>query len=70
MTRYFKGWDGRLGNGRAVDEWERDTDLKYVIQSGPLKDLGLAWRNAVYRTSEGRDVDENRVILSYSLALF
>jgi hypothetical protein len=70
MIRYFKGWDGRLGNGRAVDEWERDTDLKYVIQSGPLKDLGLAWRNAVYRTSEGRDVDENRVILSYSLALF
>ncbi|CAD5109155.1 OprD family porin [Zestomonas carbonaria] len=70
MARYFKGWDGRLGGGQAVDEWERDTDIRYVVQSGPLKNLGLTWRNAVYRTSEGRDVDENRLILSYSLPLF
>ncbi len=70
MTRYFKAGDGELGDGRPVHGWERDTDLRYVVQSGPLKDLGLTWRNAVYRTSVGRGVDENRVILSYSLALF
>ncbi|GAC1032209.1 OprD family porin [Pseudomonas sp. No.21] len=70
MTRYFKAGDGELGDGRSVHGWERDTDLRYVVQSGPLKDLGLTWRNAVYRTSVGRGVDENRVILSYSLALF
>lgn len=30
-------------------EWERDTDLGYVIQSGPLKNINVLWRNAALR---------------------
>uniref|UniRef100_UPI00352B269D OprD family outer membrane porin n=1 Tax=Salmonella sp. E393-2 TaxID=3240324 RepID=UPI00352B269D len=36
MTRYVQGRDIDRGAGRADDsEWERNTDLSYVIQSGP-----------------------------------
>ncbi|MDA8486663.1 OprD family porin, partial [Pseudomonas resinovorans] len=52
-------------------EWERDTDIAYVVQSGPLKNLGLKWRNATVRTTHfGNDLDENRLILSYTLPLW
>ncbi|MFJ7110213.1 OprD family porin [Pseudomonas sp. NPDC098740] len=52
-------------------EWERDISVAYVIQEGPLKNLGIAWRNAMWRTDMVgvRDQDENRLIVSYSLPL-
>lgn len=55
------------GEGR---EWERDTDLGYTFQGGPLKNLGILWRNAALRSSYLRDIDENRLIVSYTLPLF
>ncbi|VVO27092.1 OprD family porin [Pseudomonas fluorescens] len=57
---------------RTEKEWERDLRLAYVVQSGPLQGLGLAWMNASLRSSlaSQRNIDENRVILSYALALF
>ena len=71
MTRYLSGDNvhvqGRSEEGR---EWERDTDLAYVVQSGSLKGLVLKWRNAASRSNFGNDIDENRLILSYSLPLF
>jgi len=70
MTRYFNGRDAALANGEEGREWERNVDIQYVLQSGPLKDLGLRWRNATYRSSFSRDVDENRLYLTYSIALF
>ncbi|ELS25537.1 Tricarboxylate porin OpdH [Metapseudomonas furukawaii] len=72
MTRYLSGDGVELGAGREDGkEWERDTDIAYVIQSGPLKNLGLKWRNATVRTSHfGSDLDENRLILSYTLPLW
>ncbi|WP_434456211.1 OprD family porin [Stutzerimonas urumqiensis] len=71
MTRYVKGEDfGANGNG---EEWERDTDIAYVIQGGPLKNLGIKWRNGSYRgeTAAGadREIDQNRLIVSYTLPL-
>ncbi|WP_421681784.1 OprD family porin [Stutzerimonas urumqiensis] len=71
MTRYVKGEDfGADGNG---EEWERDTDIAYVIQGGPLKNLGIKWRNGTYRGENAagadRDVDQNRLIVSYTLPL-
>ncbi|ROL68789.1 porin [Pseudomonas chlororaphis] len=69
MTRYLRGDDIQTSNGRG-HEWERDTDLAYVIQSGSLQGLGLRWRNAIYRTSYASDMDENRVILSYTLKIW
>ncbi|MDF0732763.1 OprD family porin [Pseudomonas entomophila] len=73
MTRYLYGSDidtllpGGSGNGR---ERERDMDLGYVIQSGPLKNLGIKWRNAALRSNFDRAIDENRLIVSYSLPLW
>ena len=55
------------GEGR---EWERDTDLGYTIQSGPLKNVNVLWRNAALRSNYQRDIDENRLIVSYTLPLF
>jgi len=45
--------------------------LDYVVQSGPLKGLGIAWANASLRSdvASQRDIDENRLILLYSISL-
>jgi len=60
---------GELANGAS--EWERDLSLAYVVQEGPLKNLGLAWKNAMWRTDlpSTRSQDENRLIVSYSIPL-
>ncbi|KAB0497677.1 OprD family porin [Pseudomonas vancouverensis] len=60
---------GEAANGAS--EWERDLSVAYVVQEGPLKNLGLAWKNATWRTDlpNTRSQDENRVILSYSIPL-
>ncbi|WP_134412236.1 OprD family outer membrane porin, partial [Pseudomonas aeruginosa] len=71
MTRYVQGRDIDRGAGRADDsEWERNTDLSYVIQSGPLKSVALKWRNITYRSRYGADLDENRFIVNYTLKLW
>jgi outer membrane porin, OprD family. len=71
MNRYISGDNARIngvdGHGQ---EWERNTDIKYVIQSGPLKDVAVRVRNATYRSSFARDADETRLYLSYSLAIW
>ncbi|MDH4559098.1 OprD family porin [Pseudomonas sp. BN417] len=72
MTRYLSGDSIDLGTNQPEGkEWERNTDIAYVFQSGPLKDLGVKWRNATVRTRHfGNDLDDNRLILSYSLPLW
>ncbi|MNF19482.1 Porin-like protein NicP precursor [compost metagenome] len=50
--------------------WERNTDITYVVQSGPLKNVGIKWRNASTRSNIGSDLDENRFIVSYTLPLW
>ncbi|RON63115.1 OprD family porin [Pseudomonas fluorescens] len=72
MTRYLFGDGIELGAGKPDGkELERDTDIAYVLQSGPLKNLGIKWRNATVRsTNFGSDIDENRLILSYTLPLW
>lgn len=50
-------------------EWERDLDLEYVFQSGPLEGLSLRWRNAIRRANFTRDVNEDRLMIGYVLAL-
>ena len=71
MTRYVKGDQVNLGAAPGDGkEWERNTDIGYVIQSGALKNVGIKWRNASYRSSFASDIDENRLIVSYSLPLW
>lgn len=71
MTRYLSGdnVDREAGAGEGKT-WERNTDLAYVFQSGPLKNLGLKLRNATTRSNFQNDLDENRVIISYSVPLW
>ncbi len=71
MTRYLLG-DGVEVASRAEEgkEWERDTDVAYLVQGGPLKNFGIKWRNATVRSNFGPDIDENRLILSYTLPLW
>lgn len=69
MTRYVSGDHVELGNGSNGKEWERNMVIGYVLQSGPLKNLGFTWRNATMRSNFVRDVDENRLIVSYTLPL-
>ncbi|WP_394374891.1 OprD family porin [Stutzerimonas frequens] len=71
MTRYVSGDNVDRGAGASEGKtWERNTDLAYVFQSGPLKNLGLRLRNATTRSNFGSDLDENRFIVSYSLPLW
>ena len=66
---YMKG-DNIKSAGSDLKEWERDLTISYVVQQGAAKGLGFAWRNASLRseTSTG-DVDQNRLIVSYSIPL-
>ncbi|WP_439889365.1 OprD family porin [Pseudomonas sp. MBLB4123] len=72
MTRYVDGRNVRTATTGNGEEWERDTDLAYVVQSGSLKGLSLRWRNLSFRSGNGltTDIDENRLILGYTLALW
>ena len=63
------GFDGT--RGRDGKEWERDFDVSYTIQEGTFKNLALRWRNAMVRSNASiGDLDENRLIVSYTLPLF
>lgn len=56
--------------GASGKEWERDVDISYIIQEGPLKNLGVRWRNAMVRSNATiGDLDENRLIVSYTIPL-
>lgn len=70
-TRYAQGDQARVigfdGEGR---EWERDLDIAYVIQGGPLKGVSVRWRNAQNKGNYYNDTNENRFILGYTLALW
>lgn len=70
MTRYLTGDNIDRGAGLSEGrEWERNTELMYVFQEGALKNLGVRWRNATVRDNYTRNVDENRLIVSYTLPL-
>ncbi|MNR50751.1 Porin-like protein NicP precursor [compost metagenome] len=72
MTRYVNGSHIETASVNGGKEWERDTDIAYVVQSGPLKNVSVRLRNATFRSSSGltTDIDENRLIVSYTLALW
>ena len=55
-------------SGGDGEEWERTTDLSYVIQSGALKNVSLRWRNATMRSNFADAADENRIIVGYTIA--
>ena len=70
MTRYISGDNVQRAAPGAGKEWERNTDIAYVVQDGKLKGVGVKWRNASVRSNFGNDLDENRLIVSYTVALW
>ncbi|MHC5348543.1 OprD family porin [Metapseudomonas furukawaii] len=86
MTRYLRGSDidnsrvdpngayayyAHLGDGGK--HWERDVELKYVVQDGPAKDLSIAFQQTIHRANSAQadgDVDQVRIITQYPLDLF
>ena len=74
MTRYVRGTDANVTGTSNGKEWERDVDIKYVLQSGPAKDLSFRVRQATYRSSDGTyydspSIDELRLIVEYPLSI-
>ncbi|KAF1024438.1 MAG: Porin D [Pseudomonas sp.] len=72
MTRYVTGSGADNGVTNNAKEWERDIEAKYVIQSGPAKNLSLRLRQATYRSSDAiyygsASLDELRLIAQYPL---
>ncbi|MEH6412558.1 OprD family porin [Pseudomonas sp. NPDC089395] len=87
MTRYARGDDvSNHGSdntfytrryvypeGDDVRHWERDIEARYVVQSGPAKDLSIRVRQATHRGSTGyryADNNEVRVIVDYPISIF
>ncbi|RCL21394.1 outer membrane porin, OprD family [Pseudomonas sp. AFG_SD02_1510_Pfu_092] len=70
MTRYISGDNVSRAAGGEGKEWERNTEMKYVVQSGPLKNVAVRLRNATFRSNFARDADEVRLLVSYSVALW
>ncbi len=74
MTRYISGYNIESAAGKDGTEWERNSDLVYTFQDSSLKGLRVHLRNVTYRAGQvtgpgAVDIDENRVILSYTLSL-
>ncbi len=84
MTRYGRGSDADYSNANAVymrrdgngdpltdqKRWERDIEVKYVVQTGAAKDLPLRVRQATTRaTAFESDLDEVRLIVEYPLSI-
>lgn len=62
-------------DGKNAEHWERDLDLKYVVQRGPVKDLSVRLRWATNRGGDGyasvdHDLDEYRMIVDYPINIF
>lgn len=72
MTRYLKGDNFTVATGGEGKEWERDIEARYVVQSGPAKDLSLRIRQATSRTSDisNGSMEDLRVIVDYPINIF
>ena len=72
-SRGYSAWYN--ADGKNAKHWERDIDLKYVVQGGKAKDLAVRLQWATNRGSNGysavdRDVDEYRMIVDYPINVF
>lgn len=71
LYRYIDGSHVELGSSDGKgNEIERSSELAYVVQSGPLKNVGFRFRQGHYTSNYFRNVDETRVNIDYTLALF
>ncbi|WP_395598927.1 OprD family porin [Pseudomonas sp. A1437] len=70
MNRYISGDNVHTATTSDGKEWGRESELAYTVQSGPLKNLNLKWRNATIRRDfSTNEFDENRLFISYPISL-
>ena len=70
MNRYISGDNVHTGTITDGKEWGRESELAYTVQSGPLKNLNVKWRNASIRKNfSTNEFDENRLFISYPISL-
>lgn len=70
MTRYISGDQVDTDTTRDGEEWVRESELAYTVQSGRFRNLSMRWRNSSLRGNfSTNEFDENRVILYYTLRL-
>ena len=65
---YVKGDEIKSAAGEQ-EEWERDFELSYAFQSGPLKNLSVIWYNATFKSDVRGDINQDRLIFNYSIPL-
>ncbi|NBF02310.1 outer membrane porin, OprD family [Pseudomonas sp. Fl5BN2] len=62
-----------IGTRKIGTAWELNNELRYVVQQGPLKDLSIRLRSAIYRSNYAqnflRDTDDVRLMFNYSWAI-
>lgn len=84
MTRYVNGKDidgshmdfsspySRLGYGTDGKHHETDVEAKYIVQSGPAKNLSVRIRQAFHRANADQpegDINDFRVIIEYPISV-
>ncbi|MNF19418.1 Porin D precursor [compost metagenome] len=58
--------------GDGGKHWERDLEVRYVVQDGPAKDLSFRVRQATHRANAAQgegNIDEVRLIVEYPLEI-
>lgn len=70
-SRYMSGSHAQITGTRTIGkERELDNEVRYTVQQGPIKDLTMRVRSAIYRSNYSRnfpsDMDDVRLMLSYS----
>lgn len=76
-SHYQGGTNGAYGRyGQDGSRWERNLEVRYIVQSGPAKNLSFRVRQANLRSTaqvaraDTPDSDEVRLIIDYPLNIF
>ncbi|WP_193075900.1 OprD family porin [Pseudomonas sp. FME51] len=65
------GWYSTNTGGKKGKHWERDLEARYVVQSGPAKDLSVRASYAVHRDNGfSSEANELRFVVEYPLDIF
>lgn len=70
MAKYVKGTGADSSSFRNGNEWERDLQASYVVQSGQAKGLNFRISQATYRSDFQPGVNEVRVVTEFPISLF
>ncbi|WAH56255.1 OprD family porin [Pseudomonas silvicola] len=69
-AKYVHGWDVQRSNAVDGHEWERDFNLRYVVQSGQWRDLSVSLSLYSLRSTFQSSLDETRFTVGYPIRLF